>query len=248
MFHDDHSHVAICVALQSKQDPQRLDREQFEFYEFVKPWYESISKLNLNGLIFHDFDNVEQYETDKIKLWKIDEEHFLKSPYTVNDYRFLLVNKHIDSIKYKKILMTDCNDVIIPKNPFDFMDDENKIYVGSELQTAKESKWCRRQFGAAYGAGFPYWDNIVLNCGIIGGHYKTFKEYYADMSTEIYSVGPDYKRRTKLGSPSALVDMSVINYILHSPEWRDRVVTGEPFHSKWKKYETHRTDVCVIHK
>ena len=82
---------------------------------YIKPWYESVDKLKLNGFVFHDNlsdEFVEQYTTDKIKFIRVED-----SQYSNLDYRWICYEKFLEDNFYDYVFLTDCSDVSIVKDP-----------------------------------------------------------------------------------------------------------------------------------
>ena len=111
--------VIMTTYFCNKNDPQRPKRAPCNDFQYIKPWYNSIKKLGLNGVIFHDgMDEtfIKKYQNDKIKFVYVDSNSY---EFSLNDLRYFV---YLDYIKKHKnienIFMTDGNDVIVVKNPF----------------------------------------------------------------------------------------------------------------------------------
>jgi hypothetical protein len=65
---------------------------------YIKPWYDSVNNLQLNGFVFHDNlsdEFVEQYTTNKIKFIKVGD-----FEYSNNDYRFFCFRDFLKENKF----------------------------------------------------------------------------------------------------------------------------------------------------
>ena len=124
-----------------KKDPQRNKYASCSNISYIKPWYYSLKRLNLNGIVFYDnIDNefIKKYQTKKIKFIYVDSSKFTLS---VNDQRYLIYyNYLLNHPEIKNVFMTDGNDVTIVKSPFDTF---NNICVGSELDYIDKSDYMK---------------------------------------------------------------------------------------------------------
>lgn len=86
----------------------------------VSNWVQSITKLGLQGIIFHN-----NFSEKTCQLYQNDAIHFVKidynSQYNPNIYRYFIYSifLNLKSHLIKNIFFTDVSDVIVLKNPFE---------------------------------------------------------------------------------------------------------------------------------
>jgi hypothetical protein len=227
-------------------DPQRKVCAPPNDITYIAPWYESVSRLGLPGVVFHDGmsqDFIHQYQTESIAFEYVDPESFTCS---VNDFRFFIYLEFLRKRpEIERVFMTDGNDVQIVQDPFPLLR-SNRIYVGSELERIEESQWMRRRIWQL-NEGSPHHrfrlsrfrKHTIYNAGILGGHRGIVLQFLEKMVDTLGSLGPDHKHLN--------LNMAAFNYLVHRHfRWRSR--TGDPVHSRYKAYENHRRDVWFIHK
>ena len=237
------SNVIMTTYFCNKKDPQRKKKAPCDDITYIKPWYYSIKKLGLNGIVFHDglSDNfVKQYETNRIKFFYVNSNEYDLS---LNDLRYFVYYDYIKKHKnIKNIFMTDGNDVTIVKNPFT---DKllTKICVGKELNLIGENKWMIRkinQFNQSNKDKFVYDKSYsTYSAGILGGRRRDVLNFLSSM-IKIFENFNSKQRKENL-------NMIVFNYVIYN-KFNEDVISGEDLHSKYKKYENHRKDIYFIHK
>ena len=232
--------VIMTTYFCNKKDPQRNKKAECNKYEYIKPWYDSVKKLNLNGIIFHDGMSekfINKYQTDKIKFVYVNSSQF---KYSLNDQRFLIYHDYILKNKnIENIFMTDGNDVTIVNTPFNKF---KGICVGSELGNLNKNSWIRNKSKNFNNNKYHFESNnegLIYNAGILGGNRKEVLHFLSNMKTVFYNLNEQQKKQN--------LNMIVFNYVVYNI-LNKKVITGGKLHSKFKKYENHRKDVCFIHK
>lgn len=247
--------IVITSWLTSKKDPQRLFYQPTSF-ESIREWYNSIIKLNLNGIIFHDsFSNefIKKYSNKNIKF--IKDRGFAEQSLCAADYRWKMYFDFLLKEKFENIFMTDCNDVVIKQNPFVskfYQSNTESLFIGVESfpRLNKENPWMINICNYAYrnnNQGFPFFHKPTLNCGIVGGTRNIVLKLLKGMFNEINNSKPLEKECMELGIPFT-VDMAALNFCAYSTFNSSQILTDEPIHSIYKKYQTNRNDIWFIHK
>ena len=116
----------VCASLLTGvYDVNRNENLESNNFETIKAWYNSILKLDLNAIIFHNNfseKTVELYETNKIKFLQVKYD----TSYNPNIYRYFLYKFFLE--KHKKnianVFVTDITDVEVINNPF-----KQKLFV-----------------------------------------------------------------------------------------------------------------------
>lgn len=252
--------VVLTCYMTSKQDPQRHIIHESNNYEYMKPWYETMCKLGLHGIIFHDNLNdefINKYQTDKIFFKKA-----VMGKYSINDERYMLYYKFLLENSYKYILMTDISDVHINKNPFDVITDD-KIFVGTNVvgkgpetntpRWEERRKWKLDPFNkkivdAGFDAsGFHPGTKQIYSAGLLGGNYQKIMWFLIEMLNVMFLI--DSVKN---------YNMIIFNYVIYKYLLEDYdkktfctkyVHTGHPFNSLFGRNEKiDESECCLIHK
>jgi hypothetical protein len=233
--------VIMTTYFCNKKDPQRPQKAPCNDLLYIKPWYYSVKRLGLNGVVFHDgmSDNfIKKYETDKIKFVYVDSNSYV---YSLNDlryfvyYDYILKNKNI-----KNVFMTDGNDVSIVKSPFNKF---NKLCVGNEPMKISKSNWMRKKikrFNHNNSKQFTYNNSSqIYNAGILGGKRDEILKFLNNM-IDVFENFDEAQKHENL-------NMIVFNYVVYNV-FNQNVISGFPLNSDYKKYQNKRKDICFIHK
>lgn len=230
--------ILLTTYFTSRDNPQREGkRVKPNDFSYIKNYYLSVKQNGLNTVIFHDgLSNTftEQYETDKIQFVRVDLEYDNKS---LNDVRYFVYYDYLrQQTNIDKVFMTDGNDVVVVKNPFDFIENDI-VYVGSDRNRILNHYFLKEIAVKAYGS-FDKFKNIeickVANAGVLGGEYYLMLDFLLAMICEFGET-----------DKNANANMMVFNYVLHT--YFPNHLIGYPITSEFMKYET-RTDVFFRHK
>lgn len=242
-FENKISNILLTTYFCKKKDPQRKNFAPCDDIKYIKPWYNSIKKLNLNGIVFHDglsSNFIHKYETEKIKFVKVDSSKF---KYSLNDQRYFIYLNYLNkNPNIKNVFMTDGNDVTVIQNPFEKLN-LNKINAGSEESFIYKNEWIQSKIKKYNSNPKLNLNNniegMVYNAGILGGSRELVINFLENMITK-------FKNMTKLQSQQNL-NMIVFNDVIYN-DLKEEVYTGKPIHSRYKKFENNRKDICFIHK
>jgi hypothetical protein len=231
-----------------KDDPQKdvrdpneilgYDGNRFvESYYNMKRWYDSVCRLGLHGVIFHDcLSNsfVDQYENDNVQF-----ERVILGDRSTNDERFFVYLDYLKVTACDFVYMTDLFDVEFKQEPFSIIGN-HLVYSGSEECVNSENNWMRYKYNEVYGINVDDYPEIanrrVMNPGIIGGLRENMI-ILLDKMCEGMSKKPRNVNSNLVVYNEALFRMFRMNDIY----------TGGKLHSRYK-YNEDRGDVCVIHK
>ncbi len=241
----DNADVIFTTYFTSKPNPQpneagvhvHTPKDQFAY---IFPWYASVSHLGLNAVVIHDglsAEFISKYETDKIQFV-----HYLPQKYSLNDERFFALEEILDHNQLGKVLLTDGSDVLVKKNPFDFMSDPALLYFGTDEEKRphiRDNPWCLTklrllQQGKAVALDETVLDFQYINAGVYGGSYANIKEFNQALTLLFRSLDNNNNN-----------NMMAINYLL----WKFAIphFKGRPFTSRFKRYEMHG-DYYIVHK
>ncbi len=108
-----------------KENPQNGEIQGKANFEYIRNWYESVKKLNINAIIIHDgIDEqfIKEYETEKIYFRR-----FNPGNHPIIDERWIIFYIFIKATNIQKAFFTDIGDVIVTKNPFHLVCDKKKL-------------------------------------------------------------------------------------------------------------------------
>ncbi|MDG4714323.1 hypothetical protein [Winogradskyella marincola] len=202
--------VVCTTYFSSKKDPQRKLKIDSDDISYIAPWYNSMVKLKLEGIVFYDHlsnDFIQKYKTDHISFVKCQ-----LGNYSLNDERFIIYYMFFLKHKADQILLTDGNDVVINKSPFECIDNKKKstIFVGRGSENKLiHSNWNldsinRLKEGLNEELPNNFYDTAIYNAGIIGGHYTTLLYFLRQMCFVFFRVNNDENN-----------NMAAMHYVLY---------------------------------
>jgi hypothetical protein len=241
------SDVVFTTYFTSKKNPQANTGESSlpapkDNLSYIFPWYASINTLGINGVIIHDGLSesfIKKYEKNNIKFYYYD-----PIKYSLNDERYFALDEILSKYKFRKVLMTDGNDLLIKKNPFEFFTNEDMLYFGADEEMRpkiKDNPWCINKLkniiqikGNQLKLDNSILDFEYVNAGVFGGSYTLVKEFNSvlvDFFNQLDDEGNN--------------NMMSINYLL----WSGKInyFKGAPLTSPFKKYQL-QSDYFIIHK
>lgn len=221
----DATNTIFTAYFATRPNPQGKNWKKNDI-ESIQPLYDSVKRLGLDMIIFHDNLNerfTEKYTTDKIRFERYTPIHTVP---TMD--RFYCYLNHLTMNKYNKILCLDCGDLELYKDAFPLIGDS--ILIGSEEGKINNSVWMKDVFRKAYGKTY-YGDRQILNCGILGGTYYKIRSLLLDFKLD------SFRKKSN-------VDMAVFNKLIYDFH---EFVTGYPIHTKFGKFEKN-TDCYIRHK
>lgn len=207
-------------------------------FSIVAEWAKSISDLGLQAIIFHN-----NFSEDTCKKFKNEHVNFVKIEYkgqfNPNVYRYFIYNEFLAaySQNIENIFFTDISDVVILKNPFQeklYLDHPTTLFCGDEPEIlANEWMYNHGQHlrntisdYTAFESNFK--NEILLNCGIIGGTIAVMKPFIQ----KLWTIHEKYNNDNKTLYTG---DMGAFNYLVRT-EYNDRLIHGNPVNTEFKKY------------
>jgi hypothetical protein len=238
----------VVSYLNYHNDPQTKRGVGSNNIQYLNPWYNTVRALGLPAIVLHDNLSekfITAHQTDRIRFVEV-----LPIPYSPNDSRWCLYNMIIQEccsdVDY--VLFTDCSDVTVRKDPFEFIEDVGKLYIGSEARIwgrksdkIKDNGWINARLKECNNAEIMEFskkmqDKLLLNCGIVGGHVKTMQFFLKRVSSMMRGINP---------RPDLCLDMAVTNYVAYK-YFDGKIVTGAPLHNRFK--DNDRSDTYLWHK
>ena len=216
----------------NQPDPQRK-KYQKEDFNYIKPFYDSVKKLNLSCIIFHDGLSqkfINKYQTDKIKFILFKHEDYKTT--SGNDTRYLVYLNYLRDKHYDKLIISDINGVEFLKDPFNIIQ-QDKIYVAtSRIRTKKNTKrdlthyWFKNCVEKTYGTFQPF-ENFknkeALCAGYFCGNYNLINEILREFKKEFNRV--NLQENT---------NFAVFNRIIYT-KFRYRFIQGYSTHNGYEE-------------
>jgi hypothetical protein len=211
-------------------------------FSLIERWYNSISKLGLYAIIFHNelsSEFIKKYKTDKIKF---EQYHILNRP-SYNDTRFFMYEDYLHNNKnhIERAFFTDIFDVEFQKNPFELIDKNptKLLFCCSENITKKNGEWMKKKtiemkYASArnnYAIG-----ELLYNAGIIGGNIDTLLSLFQYMIYQFSFINREFN-----------ANMNVFNVSVETLFPPNKILTGFPLHNIFNSWES-LPEVYITHK
>lgn len=258
----DKEELILTCYFTQKKDPQlgivRINPE----IDYIRPWYLSIVKNKLHGIILHDGlndDFIKAYENEFVQFRKV-----IYGNYSIFEERWFAYYLFVKDTNVQRIFLTDCNDVIITKNPFQIKIRQETLYIGRDCTNKiYHSGWLeeeRRRYEKDANTRLPttYLYQNVYNAGVVGGSRSVILALSAEMINLTLKTNTDVHK-----------DMTLINLVIHnhfpvvlnySASHKrlvdpnndpfascENIISGYPFNSLFKGFEND-SDAYFIHK
>jgi hypothetical protein len=244
------SNFILATLLTGVYDVNRNETLEEDDFEKVKEWYDSILKLKIKGIIFHNTfsdKTVEKYQNDFVSFVRVEYD----TRFSPNVFRYLIYQEFLQrySSNISNLFVTDISDVVVLQNPFIqplFLENPSFIFCGDE-EKILENEWMMEHSSHLRKSisGFKEYEELnsqrkLLNCGIIGGNILMMKSL-------IESLAEIHRKYTISNDTPFTLDMGAFNYIIHT-KFSDKVIHGRPVNTEFKKYETECGDCWFRHK
>lgn len=208
-----HPELVFTTYFTSKPNPQNLaEKAPDNDLKYILPWYNSINKLKIQGIIFHDNlsdEFVTKYTTEYVQFVKCK-----LGGYSLNDerfiiyYMFILENIH----EISSVFMTDASDVIIQSSPFSFSKNyhENVLFVGrnngnlrrQRAYNINKTRILEKEMGEKIEQNF--YNMPIYNAGLLGGKTPVIIYFLRQLVNLILKCNSDKN-----------LNMPAFNYIIY---------------------------------
>ena len=242
--------VLCATILTGVYDVNRNELLAQDDFERVKDWYDSVQKLGLRAVIFHNTfseKTVETYQNDQITFETVQYD----KRFNANVFRYLVyqnfVETHAENIA--NIFVTDIADVVVVQNPFEqplFKENPDALFCGDE-PTTLDNEWMRNHSTHLRNEIPAFADyerenqqKTLLNCGIIGGNAQT-------MSRLLDSLSHIHRTYTVHNQTAYTLDMGAFNFVART-QFSQNLRHGAPINTQFKHYESARLDCWFRHK
>lgn len=242
--------LVLACQISGVYDVNRNEILAADDYSLIENWCESITDLDLKGIIFHN-----NYADSFCGAFSSKNIQFIKVTYdpsfNPNVYRYLVYNEFLkaNSERIKNVFVTDVSDVVVVENPFEhpfFKANPDCVFCGDEPKKL-DNEWMKNHSEhlrnkiedyARYEENFK--EKTLLNCGIIGGNFQLMQAFIEKLA----NVHQTYNFDNKTAYTG---DMGAFNYLIHT-QFETRYLHGFPINTKFKGYQTERKDCWFRHK
>ncbi len=241
----------ICATLLTGvYDVNRNESVAEDDFTRIKDWYESIVKLQLRGVIFHNTfskKTVETYQNEQVSFVTVDFDKCLNA----NVFRYLIYQDFIRQFEDKilNVFVTDVSDVEVIQNPFVqplFLANPDTLFCGDEPETL-DNEWMQNHSTHLRNLmpGFADFEQrnqkeTLLNCGIIGGDVQVMKRVMDNLAHI-------HRTYTIHNQTPYTLDMGAFNFVART-QFAHHLLHGAPINTQFKQYESKRTDCWFRHK
>lgn len=225
----------LTCYLTGRPDPQRRINWAVDDPKIVRAWIESVRKLGLSGVIFHDRLSLEftrawtdQHVTFQHVEWK--------TPWTAAEERVQIYLDWLGAHPWcDKVMTTDLSDVEFHRDPFPLLTDSGVVYIGSEENLIGKTCLVRWMEAAYKEVSFP--GRPVLNPGIVGGLRAPMlwllRLWLVEMRDAVQPTPPPH-------------DITAFNRLIYRDNFR--YVTGPPLHTRFQYGDSADYGAAIKHK
>ena len=244
------SNLLMACHITGVHDVNRNITLEDDNYDLVRDWTESVAALNLQGIIFHNNFSLEtcnKYRNKFIHFIKVD----YNSQFNPNVYRYFIYNQFLKKylVHFNGIFVTDVSDVVLINDPFVdpyYINNPTSIFCGDEPKIldndwmVAHSTHLRNQISDFEEYENRFGQDVLLNCGVIGGNATLFKDFIQKLCI--------IHQQANCNNQTAFTgDMGAFNYLART-QFNEYLKHGAPVNTIFKMYETERTDCWFRHK
>lgn len=231
-------------------DWQRQKKAEVDFWK-IEQLYKGVIQLGLNMTLVYDElpENViNTYTCDRFHFERVNLNDFDRR-YGVNDVRYFFFQRLVSSNgHWQTIFIIDAFDVQVVMNPCSAVK-RGTLYVGTESDDLRRHPWMAVRFKHMGGKYLTWFEKVlprvkIVNCGLTGGSREIMLQLLGQMVQVLSDPAMLIMRKR---SEEINVNMAALNYIVYNV-FQGKFTGGAPMHSKYKSFETNRTDVWFIHK
>ncbi len=241
----------ICASLfTGVYDVNRNELLASDDYGVIEKWCKSIENLGMQGVVFHNNfseSTISEANLTNITFIRVD----FNTKMSANVFRY---NIYLDFLEkqgqlVENLFVTDIADVEVVLNPFEtnlFKQNEDCLFCGDEAAIL-ENEWMFNHCTHLRNSipdfkNFEHKNNqeVLLNCGIIGGKREIMLHLLKAL-TEIHNTV------TISNKTPYTLDMGAFNYVART-QFEKKIRHGYPINTRFKGYESERTDCWFRHK
>ncbi|MGY3055174.1 hypothetical protein ACVWYG_003387 [Pedobacter sp. UYEF25] len=212
-------------------------------FSLVSEWANSITKLGLQGIIFHN-----NFSELTCRLHQSNHIHFINieynPQYSPNVFRYAVYDEFLKQYaeQIENIFFTDISDVKVLKDPFIdplYIACPGTIFCGDEPEIL-ENDWMQRHSDHLRSKipDYQYYEDdfknaTLLNCGIIGGNFSVVHPFI----DELWNIHQRYNINNKSLFTG---DMGAFNFLART-RYQTRLIHGRPVNTEFKSYTADTT-------
>ncbi len=253
--------IFTCYFVHYRDPINNIVRRQADI-EYIAPWYRSMERLGLTGVIIHDgldADFIARYQTDRIRFRKFTGGH-----YSIFEERWMAYYMFLSQTRIARAFFTDINDVYITRSPFHLIDAAPRLFVGRDnANRIKDSGWILAELAdyeaeTDFRAPRLYHYQPMYNAGVVGGTREVMLFFMSRIiDYTIRAQSDKHKDMTLLNlciydhfSPP--IDTRLDRPRIATPEddrhsAHDYLITGYPLNSRFTEQQLD-SDAYFIHK
>ena len=229
--------VVLTCYFTGKNDPQFSGtRHRSNNFDAIYLWLKSLTVCGLQGVIFTD--NLTRVHSQFANSATIVP-YQLKTGWTILEERHQCYLNYLSgNYDISRVVFTDLFDCEFYRDPFPLLTDDYDLmagYGGRLLKPIHGNAWIEAEIARAYGETM-YPDMPVLCAGCWGARRDDAVQLLRAMVYDFKTI-----------NPVEHVDMSVFIRNAYDMFPAERILLGEPFSSKFKRYEISG-DFAIRHK
>ncbi|MCC7086622.1 MAG: hypothetical protein IT427_16610 [Pirellulales bacterium] len=228
--------TVLAIMLTSKPYPQRGEKISTDYAAYLRPWWTTVNRVGLSGVVLHDGLPAEFIASATTKHVRFE----LMEPgeWPILHDRHRLFRDYLQASDDQYVFITDISDVAFKRDPFSLIRadrGQHRLFIGSEQKSIGESRCLRKEVADQFGC-LLHADRQVVNPGIVGG----LKHEVINFLEKVIACIAEQRRLVNS-------DMSIVNKVVHDTYAWGELFTGLPLHSRFKKWEYH-SPAAILHK
>jgi len=230
----------ISCYLTSAPDTQRGITTKPNNPEYIQKWYDSVVRLELNGIVLHD--NLSDEFMEQFSGVEFVSVPDCPKKMQLYDYRWILYRQFMLNRDVDSVFFTDISDVEVMNDPFPHVL-SGMLYCGDERQPLQSCAWLNPARENPVLRMLDEFNDIlslvkpVLNCGILGGNADVVIDFLETFAAIIFDCSERPIEHT--------VDMGIFNYAMYY--YNFDVTHGHPVNSVFRG-GLNEMDVWFRHK
>jgi hypothetical protein len=184
--------VILTIYYTKHVDPQRKIYQKENNFPYIKKFYNSVLKNNMNAIVFHDGlseEFIKKYQNKNIIFCLVPNKTYGLT--SMNDIRFMVYLDFLSENKsVKKVIISDIADVEFYKNVFDDITND-KLYVCYDRNRTFRHYYMVNRICQTYGSFGPFdsiADQKAVQAGLFGGSYGMVVKCLNHMKFEFENV------------------------------------------------------------
>ena len=224
------SSVIIGASFFKKPDYQR-PKTNFNCINYFKPWYDSIHRLNLHGVLLYDnlhLKIISKYQTNLFTFHYVNTRLYSQQLWA-GDWRLLAALSYLENRTYiKYVTLTDVSDVTFNKNPVEFFQKHPEKKLFFSFEAAGNRDWMQIYWKKCLSKKYPVRQTKIYAVGMFAGEYSYIVQHL--------NLTKYYLLSSVLKIGSGTCDMITHNLAIYN-FWTNKSIIweeGQPLYNKIK--------------